>query len=167
MGVKMPSYPQLFGYSVVIDQELVDDYNERNTDDPDDFGVWSESYINTFKRVMREYSHPDIVSVLDIENNEPCFVLWAAYSSGDSFGTANDKGLDSIAIFKDMDAAQGLLNFLYNTRNNGVFNAYGPLDQNCLKFTSSDGQKHVMRPPWFNSCESLSYLKIEETTLKE
>lgn len=166
MVVKMSCDPQLFGYSVEIDQELVDEHCDHNADDPDDFGVWSESYTTTFKRVMCASSHPDIVSVLNIKKNAQCFVLWAAYSSGDSLGTAEDKGIDIIAIFKDMNAAQGLLDVLYNTRNNGVVDAYGPLNQNCLKFTTSDGQKHVLRPPWFNSCEYLSYLKIEETTMR-
>jgi hypothetical protein len=156
----MESTAPVFGYTVEIDHQLID-----SEDSTEEFGSWSETYNNTFRKIFREESHPDIVSVLDIKNGEPCFVLWASYSTGDSFGCAEDQGIDSIAVFTGLNAAQELSDFLHKAEDNKL--RTGQYDTSIpLKFTTSDGQKHVLRPSWvYDHCETLSSLTIEKTVM--
>lgn len=164
MSKKVSDSPQLFGYTVEIDQQL-----DLREDSNEEFGSWSESYSTSFKKVTRTTSHPDIVSSLNIKKGEPCFVLWASYSTGDSFGWADGKGVDIIAIFTDLKAANELSNFLDDVSDNGGYDGDGSLDleSSKLKFTTSDGQNHVLRPAWFGHFESLSSLNIEQTVMFE
>ena len=155
--------PHLFGYAVEIDQHLV----ERE-ESYERFGPWSESYSTNFRKVSRTTSHPDIVSSLNIREGEPCFVLWASYSTGDSFGWADGKGIDIIAIFADLKAAKELSAFLADVSDKGGYrDASLDPESSKLKFTTSDGQNHVLSPAWFGHFERLSSLNIEQTVMCE
>ena len=97
----------MYGYEVEIDA-----FCEHSEYSDEAYWDWSESYSNTFKRVSKETKYPDVVSALDISVGEQCFVVWAEWSSGDSFGRGDRNHTESLGIFVDEGSAKQLACFL-------------------------------------------------------
>ena len=139
----------MFGYKVEIDQICTDSYRSD-----EEWGNWSSDNSNYFKQVTKTDVYPDITSSLDIKEGELCFVVWAEWSSGDSFGTAHDGNTEALAIFKDPESAK----FFKKEAENAT--AY------VKEFVTPDGQIHDVRCPWTGYFEELTEIHIEQTILK-
>ena len=139
----------MFGYKVEINSICTESYRSE-----EEWGSWSSQYSNYFEDVTKTDTYPDITSSLDIKEGELCFVVWAEWSSGDSFGTAYDGNTEALAIFTDV---QSVKEFKEKVLNNGEYS---------IKFTTSDGQIHDVRCPWTGYFETLTGIHIEQTTIK-
>ena len=91
----------MFGYKVEINSICTESYRSS-----EEWGSWSSSYSNYFEKVTKTDTYPDITSSLDIKEGELCFVVWAEWSSGDSFGRGENSNTEALAIFKDIDSAK-------------------------------------------------------------
>src|ERR1044071_3592188 len=95
---------EMYGYKVGIDRSCEGEYPEE------EFGDWSEDCSNSFRFIARkkENDHPDIVSSLDIQAGDACYVVWVECSTGDSFGSGYRNYVDEIAVFTSIEAAEEL-----------------------------------------------------------
>ena len=91
----------MFGYKVEINSICTESYRSE-----EEWGSWSSQYSNYFEDVTKTDTYPDITSSLDIKEGELCFVVWAEWSSGDSFGRGENSNTEALAIFKDIDSAK-------------------------------------------------------------
>ena len=139
----------MFGYKVEIDQICTDSYHAD-----EEWGDWSSYNSNYFKQVTKTDVYPDITSSLDIKEGELCFVVWAEWSSGDSFGTAHDGNAEALAIFTDVKSAKEFQEKVLNSEGYSV------------NFTTPDGQIHDVLCPWTGYFETLTDIHIEQTILK-
>ena len=139
----------MFGYKVEIDQICTDSYSSS-----EEWGDWSSDNSNYFKQVTKTDVYPDITSSLNIKEGELCFVVWAEWSSGDSFGTARDGNTEALAIFTDVQSVKEFQEKVLNSEGYSV------------NFTTPDGQIHDVRCPWAGYFETLTDIHIEQTILK-
>lgn len=140
------------GYEVKINSHCDESWSE-----PEQYGSWRESYTNSFQRVSKVDKHPDASMIDDIAVGEMCYVVWAEWSSGDSFGNSENGSTDVLAVFKNSDDARGLTEAC---KKLGVKSSYG--DANGYKFTASTGQKFACGfASWSGYFESLTDIHIE------
>ena len=102
----------MFGYKVDINQHC---YHSES--DGERYGFWSESYSNDFRGVTPVDKYPDITSSLDIKAGEICYIVWAEWSSGDSFGRGDNSSIEALAVFKDLECAKHLAKTARNTKD--------------------------------------------------
>ena len=139
----------MFGYKVEINSICTESYRSE-----EEWGSWSSQYSNYFEDVTKTDTYPDITSSLDIKEGELCFVVWAEWSSGDSFGTAHDGNAEALAIFTDVKSAKEFQEKVLNS------------EEYSVKFTTPDGQVHNVCCPWTGYFEELTEIHIEQTVLK-
>ena len=139
----------MFGYKVEINSICTESYRSE-----EEWDSWSSQYSNYFEDVTKTDTYPDITSSLDIKEGEMCFVVWAEWSSGDSFGTAHDGNAEALAIFTDVKSAKEFQEKVLNS------------EEYSVKFTTPDGQVHNVRCPWTGYFEELTEIHIEQTVLK-
>ncbi len=89
-----------FGYKVDIGQRC-----ENEIESNEEFGSWERSYSNWFEKISKTKDVPDVVSDFDIQPGETCYVVWVEYSSGDSFGMAENENVEAVGVFKDKECA--------------------------------------------------------------
>lgn len=136
----------LTGYAVEINQRCV---NSRR--DEGEWASWSSEYDNEFLSICRVNEYPDIVSSLSIPSGTRCYVVWAEWSTGDSFGRARCSEVDGMGVFLDGDAASEFAEALEK-------------EGKCyetLKFTTSDDQDHVVNRGWDGFFETLEAIHVE------
>ena len=112
---KIEDKPKLTGVSIDINGSLTDSYR---SDEP--YGDWSESYYNFLGEVTLSDNHPDVVTNLDIRPGDDIFVVWAEWSTGDSFGNANCSQTEAFGVFKDYESACVLESFLEFSNNEQI-----------------------------------------------
>lgn len=149
-------------YFVNIEQTcLQSDYESK------EYGSWSETWDNKFcfVEVVETVTHNTIKSKLDIKPGEEAIVVWIEWSSGDSFGYADNKYVEPIAVFKDVSSAEQLkekiLEHVQIYQEEGNFEkAYH------LKLTTNDGQTFDEYCDWIGYFERLEEVHIEHTIMK-
>jgi len=141
----------MFGYKVQIESYCI--HSERSDEE---YGPWSSSYSNRFDCVAKTDKYPDISSSLDIAEGEDCLVVWAEWSSGDSFGSGDRNNTEAVAVFKDYSCAKLLKELLlkHNDGNSG----------HEFEHTFSDGQTIKLSwVPWSGYFETLNEIRVEKT----
>jgi len=96
------------------------DINKTCTDSQrseEEFGDWSESYINMLSGVSITDHMPDIVTTLDVRAGDEVIVVWVEWTTGDSFGSAFCGQNEPIAVFKDYESAAELESFLEDSEH--------------------------------------------------
>jgi hypothetical protein len=134
-----------YGYSVNIDKHCTHSEHEGCN-----YGSWSESYSNRLATVDIAEQYPDIVSTIKFNNGDTAYVVWAEYSSGDSFGHGDCSGTEVIAIFETHAPAEELAQFLLT------------VTEYSFDYTTSDGQVHKsLYAPWNGYFESLNEIHVD------
>lgn len=85
--------------------------------------------------VADEYKHGDVA-----------FVVWACWSSGDSFGWDDDKYAEVFGVFKTYNEAEKLEQILWNWK----------------KATRGDEKAYGIYIPWTDMFSNLSYVQLDE-----
>jgi len=143
-----------FGYAVDIESFCTHSYRENV-----EFGSWHESYSNTLRSVKKTERHPDVVSTLDIKNGEIAIVVWAEWSSGDSFGRADRGHAEAFGIFRDIESADSLIAWLEGFQTKEGRDERGLLRIIVQSHTTPDGQVFKQyRLPWGGYFENLDEL---------
>lgn len=144
-----------YGYKITIEQECL--FSEHSEEQ---WGEWSSVYSNTIDKFFtKEDKHPDVVSEKEFKSGDKAYVVWAVWSTGDSFGHSEDSEVDAIAIFSDPSAAFDFKNQLE------IFS--DPDDYEPISFETKDGQIIKYYPSWFGYFESLSYIEVSEVVFVE
>lgn len=136
------------GYRVTINRNLVNEHREEG-----EYGAWSAEYDNEFSNVCRDNVYPDIASTLDLNPGDPCYVIWAEWSTSDSFGASTCSHTEALAIFTEQTAAQALVDAIKDTKNY------------TETITTPDGQTHFIQCGWSGYFETLEAIHIQETKI--
>ncbi len=126
-----------FGYRVVIDQ-----YCDHSEYSDEAYGPWSTSHSNSFGSICKTEQYPDVTSEHDFAVGERVFVVWAEWSSGDSFGNGDRCSVEAFGVFKTGAEAT----------------AY----QQELESANHSGDRWL---PWFGYFESLDAVHVECATI--
>ena len=142
---------KMYGYKVIIDQHCDDSYQS-----PEQWGEWHSSHTNTFSSISKDNSeYPDVVSTEDIKDGQNCFVIWAEWSSGDSFGHGDRSNVEALAVFSQSKDAFDMKNALKK-----------PMDGYSYDFTASTGQNfHSDFAGWSGYFESLDDIHVSPTIM--
>ena len=135
------------GYRVDIETTLI-------SDDCESDGCWYAVYQNRFNSVTKTNGVSDITSTIVINPGEECYVVWAEWSSGDSFGTGDNSSTEALAIFTDKKSADIFVKVLENTR------------EYSKKIITPDKQSHSVQCGWVGYFESLTAIHIESTIMR-
>ncbi len=128
------------------------------------FGDWSSSSSWSFKKIWYvddiEKHYGDITSELDIKPGEEVYVVWVEYDTGDSFGYATCGSSDSVAVFKNYEAAEDFKKHIESEK-------YTPdPDKKYMYmnvYEALDGQKVHFYGSWQGYFERLAEVHIEHT----
>lgn len=139
------------GYNVYIDQTVESSYQSE-----EQWGEWSNECNNRLEAVVKADSFPDVISPFNFMPGDKCYVVWAEYSTGDSFGHGYRDSTVSLGIFKDQLVAEELKQALEKHTE--------PL----FLFTTSDGQTHKEGfLPWMGYFEHLEEIHVTEMKISE
>jgi hypothetical protein len=101
-----PKGRKAFGYKVDIEHRC---FHSESSDEA--YGKWREDWSNSFRTIRRMSptdSHPDAVAAEDFVPGEAVYVVWAEWTQADSFGSASNRGVDTLGVFRTREQAQGL-----------------------------------------------------------
>ena len=143
---------EMFGYIINIDQ-----YCNHYEHSSEQYGNWSESHTNTLNRTANKTTEfPVVVSIHDIPSGSNALVVWAEWSTGDSFGKSSGGAAEVIGIFKDLDSAASLRNQIEDHTKNRKSGEYG------YKFETPDGQIFESGfAPWTGYFETLESVNVD------
>lgn len=156
-----------FGYKVDISQQC-----EKDIEASKKYGHWERSYSNSFEKISTQAKGiPDGVSDFDIQPGETCYVVWLEYSSGNSFGMAENENIEVVGVFKDKKCAKELEQVIKKQNQayrQGDF-AFGESWEDMHKFycKTSDGQEFQYGfCPWYGYFEVLENVYVEEAVME-
>jgi hypothetical protein len=147
---------EMFGYEMEVDSHTE---TSREPESNDEWDRGDTDTFHSFVKISKRSEFPEIASSLDIPVGSDCFVVWASYSTGDSFGHDQGGGKILLGVFLDEKPAQELETEI-EKRDQARDQAYE------LNFTTSDGQVFKIYQPWVGYFESLDYIRIEGTVMK-
>lgn len=153
-----------FGYDVKIDR-----YCEHSEYSDEQYGPWSESYSNSLKGVVtKSKEFPDVTSIHDVQPGTNVLIVWAEWSSGDSFGHADNGSTEVLGLFLDMASAKTLADGIkygdkkgyhsQRTRNKPASDGYDIKTPDGQRFTSGFAS-------WNGYFESLTEVHIDSATV--
>ena len=140
---------KMFGYQVTITQTLIREWASNEA-----YGSWSAEYSNSFIRISKADRLPDITSSIDVSTGDKCIVVWAEWSSGDSFGSSSRSNVEPLAIFTDEVSAEVFVQILKHTR------------KYSKRIITPDNQDHNINCGWVGYFEALDDIHIEHTIMQ-
>lgn len=137
-----------FGYKVEINPDA-DSYDRL--------------YKNEFERVLKTKGYPDIVSDIDFQVGQECFLVWIEYITGYSLYWEDKNRFESIGIFKYKETAKELVEAIKQSQvtydNSGKFDFY---------YKTKDGQEfNYGCAPWLGEFERLAEVHLESITIEK
>lgn len=142
-----------FGYKADINHHCIEDYHDGKS-----YGNWRKIYQNSFRGIVKVSEYPDLTSIHDLQEGDQCFVVWAEWNSGDSFGNALGGGAEAIAIFKNIADATECAKAIrkHHDDKRGEDASYE------FFFRASDGQEVCYGfAPWSGYFEYLTHVHVE------
>ena len=143
----------MYGYEVKFERDCVDSRNPR-----EQYSSWYKEYKNTFQSISRTREAPDVVSSLVLNAGDACFLVWAEYSDGDSFGNSVRSGVEAFGVFRSYMAANELKDFLEKVDEEQWY-------EKALELLTSDGQEFSISIPWADYFSELNEVHVTETTV--
>ena len=142
---------------------LINQYCTHSEREPEQFGSWSESYDNTFKRIQLSpprvnsdsYEYHETICPDEVKAGDVVYVVWVEYDEGNSFGYADRKGLDVIAAFTDSKEAEALREYIWNQKYDRSEDRY------LNEFITPNGKKITFYASWMGYFEHLSGAYVE------
>lgn len=131
---------------------------EADADDEWDRGNTTSKHVLEYISLAAESAYSTVTYPGEVKVGEKIYLLYAVYSTGDSFGHDEDACIELISVHKNLDVAR----FNYETIKNNTDKRYDVQ----LELSQDNGQTWKMSPPWNGYFESLSYLKIAGFTVR-
>jgi len=85
----------IYSYNVNIKQTLISE--ERSLER---YGRWNKVYENEYINITKDDEYPNVLSDINLKEKEG-YLLWAEYNNADSFGKAENEGIEIIGILKN------------------------------------------------------------------
>ncbi len=124
---------------------------------PEPYGPWEESWYNSFDGVSISKNNWGEPIDFEVSPGDTVYVVWAEYSSGNSFGRGHNNGVDVVGIFKDAAKAEKCRQACEASSE----------DNSMVKFESDSGEKISYYAPWNGYFESLGSIRLETAVIKE
>lgn len=149
--LKREENKQYFGYNIKVDSEC---YPEESDEDGDNWcETWEHNISDTITKAD-DGQVPDVVTTHELEANHPVFLVYAIWSTGDSFGRASGGSFEPIAIFKEEEEAKKFSEALEKADSEKPFH-----------YKANDGQEFHCKNLWWNdffsSLETVEYIQVE------
>lgn len=89
------------GYKVDIKQKMIScQYDEG------DYARWNEVYDNTLNpNLTIDMNYPDVISEIDLRKVKSGYLIWIEWSDGNSFGCAENRNTDCLALVEKENTA--------------------------------------------------------------
>lgn len=135
---------------VTFDRNCDDSYREDRM-----YGEWRESWTNYIRGIhLTNSNFGERVTIdYDVKLGDDVYVLWAEYSSGDSFGHGNRNRVDVVHVFKDPVAAFAARDALLAEDSEG--------------YKTDSGTKINYYRPWTGYFESLDNLHVDKCWVRD
>jgi len=120
--------------------------------DGEKYGSWSSSYTNnlkTVKIIKNDNSNNGEPIDFDVDVGDTVYVIWAEYSSGDSFGHSDRGSTEILQVYKSLNKAKLAHDMLEKSRK-----------YEC-KIFSEVGEEVKCFIPWIGYFESLDKLHLD------
>lgn len=148
---------------VKIEKHCVHSYREDR-----EWGSWEESYRNSLEGVSLDKDHYYWANScpvdFEVKKGDVVYVIWAEYSSGDSFGRGERNSTDVVHVFMNKDLAreayQSLLNTPVKEHDKDWYDSWN------AKFMSDSGEEIIYHRPWLGYFDSLDEIHVEEAIVK-
>lgn len=153
------------GYIVEIETTCSHSYYSKKQ-----WGEWESAYTNRFGSIRRLDDHqdnvlPDVTSQLDLKRGDPVYVVWAEWSTGDSFGHSENSESEAFAVFADSYSAEQFSKYLQEYTVDEKERWGEPW---TVYYEAPDGQKihHSKILPWDGFFESLTEVHIDAAVMR-
>lgn len=115
------------------------------------YGSWSSSYVNILSGVgiEKNYGHRKVAVDFDVQIGDVVFVLWAEWSTGDSFGKSKCGSADVIHIFKNPKLALAAKDKLKDESTDPT-----------VEFETDSGQLLKCYRPWCDYFDNLEEVNV-------
>lgn len=145
--------------------KIAGDYGSRDSTDTDNTLVGVRLVMSKeamVKSLKDEYiPSPDVLIGADVNVGDIVYIVWAEYSTGDSFG--NDGGVvEYIAAFVSETKAWNCQRYIQNTGNRSHGGRTKPYE-----IELEDGTKQVLSCPWHGYFEHLEDVHVTEIIIEE
>ncbi|NJO58777.1 MAG: hypothetical protein HC836_10645 [Richelia sp. RM2_1_2] len=150
-----------------------DVYDDRRFDVYDDDQIWysdqpDDSYgkrpsTRTEHNILGIYEaeHGDLVTALDLKVGDTAFLLYAVWSTGDSFGHDDGKYLTTIHLFDSREKAELARKAILDHNRANDINGNNPVSYTVV-YLDNDGKPQTECASWVGYFESLDDVEIEE-----
>lgn len=153
--VEMP-----YGYAVNI-QSYCDHYERED----EEYGSWSASYTNSLDSTIVK-GGSDVASIHDLQSGDRGFIVWAEWSSGDSFGHGDRNNTEVLGLFKTYEAAEVLKAAIEASADKYDRRGYEK-DGAAYRVKTPDGQLFESGwAPWLGYFESLDSVHIDRVEVR-
>lgn len=156
-----------YGYLVPIKVTIIEKKYSKK-----EWGPWKEVYdveleSNVVKKIDKlpdEYSF-EVVSELDLPSGSEAWIVWVVWSSGDSFGWAENRHAEVLAIFDHEWYAERFADYVRNGDYESNNSFLGGTDK-PFTFQSEDGQEFKYDYiPWDGYFESLEAVHVDKVKI--
>ncbi|RYD56158.1 MAG: hypothetical protein EOP83_21420 [Verrucomicrobiaceae bacterium] len=102
--------------------------------------------------------HPlgDLHADFPVEVGDLVYVIFAIYSTGDSFGQDNRSNFESISVHKNRERAEENAEVLRHMEKDGTYSSWEAI------LTTDGGTRFPFHVPWLGYFESLDEVRVEE-----
>lgn len=149
---------------VDIDKQCTHSYYE-----PVQWGAWEESWVNHFgsvhvdsQKALAAYSHESVPVDYEVKSGDIVYVVWAEYSSGNSFGWGKRNNVEVVHVFKDKDLAWDA----YRALNAPIKKDNDYYDSWSVEFKTDSGKDMPYHRPWLGYFEHLDCIHVEEAIVE-
>lgn len=157
-----------YGYLVPIKVTLVEKKYSKK-----DWGPWKEVYdVELESNVVKKIDEiPDedcfeVVSELDLPSGSEAWIVWVVWSSGDSFGWAENRHAEVLAIFDYEIYAERFADYVRNGDYESNNSFLGGTDK-PFNFQSEDGQEFKYDYiPWDGYFENLEAVHVDRVKVR-
>ena len=132
---------------------------EADTNDEWDRGNTASSHTLEYVSLATESAYSTVTYPGEVKVGEKIYLVYAVYSTGDSFGHDEDACIELISVHKNLDVAR----FNYQKVKDSVNKNY----DFKLEISQDNGQVVPVSTPWNGYFESLSYVKVAGFTVHQ
>lgn len=147
------------------------DFGEDEYSRPD---TYTDHSFDDVVRVVDQY--PDVVACFDVDQNTEAFLVYATYSTGDSFGHDYNSCYELIDLYvskEKADQAVELIQLHERWNSTRVFNRKSVVedrvefvDPSYVRLTREDQSQYDFFIPWYGYFESLVDVDVKRIRIK-